>query len=122
MNNEINVYYYKLTIFKLIDQCCYRCMKDDKPAFYNLCESAFEWAFNALGFEDDVILAEDFYKQYDEAWAQYGESIGWTHPVSMLEMFQDRKEPWVYSWEYEDLDEEEIAIKSGYINYSDGGY
>ena len=51
MRNETNIHYCKLTIFKLVDQFGFRCMKDDKPAISDLCESALEWAFNALGFE-----------------------------------------------------------------------
>lgn len=122
MRNETNIHYCKLTIFKLVDQFGFRCMKDDKPAFSDLCESALEWAFNALGFEEDVVYAEDFYAEYDKAWKAYCDSEGYKPPMSMVDMFNNRTEPWVYSWEYEDIDEDEIAENSGYIPFNDGGY
>ena len=50
-----NIYYLRLTIMKLIDQCGHHCMINNKPAFHNLCESAFEWAWNALGIEENYI-------------------------------------------------------------------
>ena len=97
--------YLRLTIIKLIDQCGYRCMVNDKPAFYNLCESAWEWAWNALGIEENYIYAEDFYALYDKAWAELNASLGHEPPpISMVEMFQERTEPWVYDWEDEDDD------------------
>jgi hypothetical protein len=69
MKTPNNNNYLKLTIIKLIDQCAYRCIINDKPAFYNLCESAWEWAWNALGIEENYIYAEDFYALYDKVWA-----------------------------------------------------
>ena len=116
-----NIHYHKLTIIKLIDQCAHRCVIEDKPAFHNLCESAFEWAFNALGIEDNYIFAEDFYQLYDKVWTELNKSLGHEPPpISMLQTFRETTEPWIYEWE--DLSEEEIAIKSGYIPFDDGGY
>ena len=98
-----NIYYLRLTIIKLIDQCGHRCMINDKPAFYNLCESAWEWAWNALGIEEDYIYAEDFYAMYDRIWALFNASMDLEKPpISMLESFQKRKDPWVYEWDSED--------------------
>lgn len=92
--------YLKLTIIKLIDQCGHHCLVEGKPAFHNLCESAFEWAWNALGIEENYIFAEDFYAMYDKAWAELNESLGQNAPpISMLEMFKNRTEPWVYNFE-----------------------
>ena len=122
MRNETNIHYCKLTIFKLVDQFGFRCMKDDKPAISDLCESALEWAFNALGFEEDVVLAEDFYAEYDKAWKAYCDSEGYTPPMSMLDLFKNSTDTWTFSWEDEVTDEDEIAEKSGYIPYVDGGY
>ena len=85
---------------KLIDQCGHHCMINNKPAFHNLCESAFEWAWNALGIEEDYIYAEDFYAMYDKAWAMFNASMDLeAPPSSMLEMFKESTTPWVYSWE-----------------------
>ena len=95
-----NIYYLRLTILKLIDQCGHHCMINDKPAFHNLCESAFEWAWNALGIEEDYIYAEDFYAMYDRTWALYNASMDLEPPaISMVEMFEERTSPWVYDWD-----------------------
>ncbi len=97
---EENIHYLRLTIIKLIDQCGHRCMIDGKPAFHNLCESAFEYAWNCLDINEDYIYAEDFYALYDEEAAALHSSLGYEAPaVSMLKMFRERTEPWVYSWE-----------------------
>ena len=119
-----SIIYCKLTILKLIEQCAHRCIVEGKPAFHNLCESAFEWAWNALGFEENYIYAEDFYRLYDSLWTELNNTENLEPPpISMLEMFRERTGPWVYEWEdEEELTDEEIAIKSGYIPYDDGGY
>lgn len=125
MREEENILYCKLALIKLIDQCGYRCLVEDKPAFHNLCESAFEWAWNALGFKENYIYAEDFYKVYDELWIKLNEAENLEPPpISMLEFFNERTQPWCDLWfENEDnISEEEVAIKSGYIPYEDGGY
>lgn len=115
-----DIIYCKVALVKLIDQCGYRCMIEDKPAFHNLCESAFEWAWNALGFEENYVYAEDFYRLYDELWIELNKSNNIEPPpISMLEMFKESTQPWCYEEEYTD---EEIAIKSGYLSYDDGGY
>ena len=99
---EENIHYLRLTIIKLIDQCGHRCMLDDKPAFHNLCESAFERAWNCLDIDENYIYAEDFYALYDEVAAALNSSLGREAPaISMLEMFKERTEPWVYEWEDE---------------------
>ena len=100
---EENIHYLRLTIIKLIDQCGHRCMINDKPAFHNLCESAFERAWNCLDIDENHIYAEDFYALYDEIAAALNSSLGREAPViSMLEMFKERTEPWVYEWEDEE--------------------
>ena len=97
---EENIHYLRLTIIKLIDQCGHRCIIDDTPAFHNLCESAFECAWNCLGINEDYIYAEDFYALYDEVAAALNGSLGCEAPViSMWAMFKERTEPWVYEWE-----------------------
>ena len=99
-NMQENIHYLRLTIIKLIDQCAHRCIINDKPAFYNLCESAFEGAWNCLDIEEDYIYAEDFYALYDEVAAALNRSLGAEAPViSMLAMFKERAEPWVYDLE-----------------------
>ena len=101
---EENIHYLRLTIIKLIDQCAHRCIINDKPAFYNLCESAFEWAWKCLDIKEDYIYAEDFYALYDEVASALNSSVGCESPViSMLAMFKERTEPWIYEWE--DIDE-----------------
>ena len=71
---EEAVLYHKLAIFKLIDQSGYRCKNSEgKNCFSNLCETAYEWAWNALGFSEDVITAEDFYAEYDKTYKEYGQ-------------------------------------------------
>ena len=123
MTDYQNLLYAKLTICKLIDQCAFRCIHDDVPTFHNLCESAFECAWNSLGIEDNYISAEDFYKIYDDIWCRLNESLGnEPPPISMLQAFKDSTTPWVFPWEDDEYTEEEIAIKSGYINYDNGGY
>lgn len=99
-----NIHYLRLTIIKLIDQCAHRCIINDKPAFHNLCESAFERAWNCLDIEEDYIYAEDFYALYDEVAEALNSSLGCEQPpvISMLEMFKERTEPWVYEWEDEE--------------------
>ena len=100
---EENIHYLRLTIIKLIDQCGHRCIINDKPAFHNLCESAFEWAWNCLDINENYIYAEDFYALYDEVAEALNSSLGHEAPViSMLRMFKERTEPWVYSWEEEE--------------------
>ena len=100
---EENIHYLRLTIIKLIDQCGHRCIINDKPAFHNLCESAFERAWNCLGINEDYIYAEDFYALYDEIEEALNSSLGYEAPVvSTLEMFRERTEPWVYDWEDEE--------------------
>lgn len=97
---EENIHYLRLTIIKLIDQCAHRCIINDKPAFYNLCESAFEWAWNCLNIDEDYIYAEDFYALYDEVATALNSSLGVEAPaISMLAMFKERTEPWVYDVE-----------------------
>lgn len=95
-----NICYLRLTIVKLIDQCAHHCMINNKPALHNLCESAFEYAWNALGIEEDYIYAEDFYALYDRIWAEFNASQGYdAPPISMLEMFRESTTPWVYNWD-----------------------
>lgn len=98
-----NKFFLQMTIMKLIDQCGHHCIINNKPAFHNLCESAFEWSWNALGIEEDYIYAEDFYALYDKVWADLNKSLGHdAPPISMVEMFKERTEPWVYEWDLED--------------------
>lgn len=119
-----SIIYCKLTILKLIEQCAHRCMIEGKPAFHNLCESAFEWAWNALGFEENYVYAEDFYMLYDEIWTELNKSQNIEPPpISMLEMFRERSGHWAHEWEdEEEYTDDDITIKSGYIPYTDGGY
>ena len=93
---EEAVLYHKLAIFKMIDQSGYRCKNSNGDnCFSNLCETAYEWAWNALGFEDDVITAEEFYERYDKTYKEYGEYTGYTPPFSYLEYYlTEDKDHW----------------------------
>ena len=93
---EEAVLYHKLAIFKLIDQSGFR-YKNNKGenCFSNLCETAYEWAWNALGLPDNVITAEEFYKRYDDTYRAYGEYTGYTPPISYLECYNESdKDHW----------------------------
>jgi hypothetical protein len=94
---EEAVLYHKLTIFKMIDQSGYRCKNSEgKNCFSNLCETAYEWAWNALGFAEDVITAEEFYAKYDETYREYGQYTGYTPPFSYLDYYleEEDKDHW----------------------------
>lgn len=90
---EEQILYSKLALFKVINQSGWRCRNaQGEPCFSNLCESAYEWAWNALGIEEDCIPAKEFYAMYDKAYKEYQEYTGYGAPYSYLEAFLEDEE------------------------------
>lgn len=67
MNENKELLYAKLALFSMIDQFMYEITDEDGNEYFdNYCESAGESAFSVLGFTDDRISKEEFYRRYDE--------------------------------------------------------
>lgn len=83
----------KRALFKMIDQFMYETKQDGIEYFDNYCESAGEAAFSELGFKEDRITKEEFYKQFDEInnelWKQNG-NIG-DYPISYLQYYLEHE-------------------------------
>lgn len=57
----------KIGLCKMIVQFMYERTDDNGVEYFdNYCESAGEWAFSVLGFEEDRIPKTEFYKVYDQ--------------------------------------------------------
>lgn len=57
----------KVALCKMIGQFMYERTDDDGVEYFdNYCESAGEWAFSVLGFEEDSIPKTEFYRLYDQ--------------------------------------------------------
>lgn len=93
-NPEEQILYSKLALFKVINQSGYRCRNSEgEPCFSNLCESAYEWAWNALGIKEDCVPAKLFYEMYDKTYQEYQELTGYGPPCSYLESYlKDERE------------------------------
>lgn len=67
MDEHKELLYAKLALFKMINQFMYQVTDENGIEYFdNYCESAGESAFSVLGFEDDRISREEFYRRYDE--------------------------------------------------------
>ena len=79
----------KIGLCKMIDQFMYE-RKDDGGVEYfdNYCQSAGEWAFSVLGFEEDRIPKTEFYKVYDQLMNElFMLRTGEPYPISLLECY-----------------------------------
>lgn len=79
----------KIALCKMIDQFMYERTDDDGVEYFNnYCESAGEWAFSVLGFEEDIIPKTEFYKLYDQLMSElFMLRTGKPYPISHLEYY-----------------------------------
>lgn len=107
MNEHRELLYAKLALFKMIDQFMYEVTDETGTEYFDdYCESAGEHAFSVLGFEDDRITKEEFYRKYDELSAEICEINGVTPVISTLDYYlkeKKEKEPTVNSYYHTDI-------------------
>jgi hypothetical protein len=79
----------KIGLCKMIIQFMYERTDDDGVEYFdNYCESAGEWAFSVLGFEEDRIPKTELYKLYDQLMNElFMLRTGETYPISHLECY-----------------------------------
>ena len=77
----------KIGLCKMIIQFMYEYTDDDGVEYFdNYCESAGEWAFSVLGFEEDRISKTEFYKLYDQLMNElFMMRTGEPYPISHLD-------------------------------------
>ena len=82
----------KLALFSMIDQFMYEVTDENGVEYFDdYCESAGEHAFSALGFEEDRISKEDFYRKYDELDAELRKMNGNDYFPNRLQWYQEDK-------------------------------
>lgn len=88
MNNNIELLRCKIALFKMLDQFGWQTEHNGEHSIGTLCESAGEWAFNALELEDDPITMEKFYTEYDKVWLEWCHAHGTEPGFSYLEFYK----------------------------------
>lgn len=61
----IQLYEHKMALYQMLDQFGYTVTIDGKTYIDNLCESAEEQAFKALGLHLDTVSLREFYTRWD---------------------------------------------------------
>jgi hypothetical protein len=89
MNNNIELLRCKVALFKMIDQFGWQTEYKGEHCISTLCESAGEWAFYALGLEDDPITMEKFYTEFDKVWTEWCHANGTEPTFSYLEFYKE---------------------------------
>lgn len=121
MDRNIELLRCKVALFKMLDQFGWQTEFNGAHCLSTLCESAGEWAFNALGLEDDPITMENFYAEYDKVWTEWCHANGTESGFSYLEFYKkDMAE--IKSWKLTDdvLDEIEEEDESSWIITENG--
>ena len=97
----------KVALFKMLDQFGWQTEFNGEHCICTLCESAGEWAFNALGLADDPITMEKFYTEYDKVWAELCHANGTEPAWSYFEFYkrEQSSKPWKLSDVDKELDE-----------------
>lgn len=108
MNNNIELLRCKVSLFKMLDQFGWQTEYKGEHCLSTLCESAGEWAFDALELEDDPITMEKFYTEYDKVWTEWCRANGTEPAFSYLEFYK-RDAQDVKSWKFFDDELDEIA-------------
>jgi hypothetical protein len=121
MNNNIELLRCKVSLFKMLDQFGWQTEYKGEHCLSTLCESAGEWAFDALKLEDDPITMEKFYTEYDKVWTEWCHANGTEPGFSYLEFYKkDMAE--IKPWKLTDdvLDEIEEEDESRWIITENG--